>query len=86
MNRRSFFKTLGCAAPTIFIPKLIVACWKPLVKPVTRSIADIELYNKLPFYLVKMQIERRQNWEIWRNFLGKKQYKLNMGDTTRIIV
>src|SRR5437773_1414053 len=44
---------------------------------------DINLYNRLPFYLVKQQIEYRKTWQIYSGLITNIDWKPNMGSTMR---
>lgn len=46
---------------------------------------DLDLYQALPFYLAKTQVDRRKWWSIWSKFTKKRPWKPNMGPNMRLV-
>lgn len=44
---------------------------------------QLDLYNKLPFYLLEAQADYRRHWTVWDKLFNKISWKPNMGDTMR---
>lgn len=49
----------------------------------TWSQQDVNLYQKLPFYLAKTQVDTIQEYAIWSKFVGKIRWTPNMGSVMR---
>lgn len=47
---------------------------------------DINIYNRLDFYLAKRQVDRRKFYPTYSRFLGKVKWTPNQGDTMRTVV
>jgi len=46
---------------------------------------DRFIYNRLNYYLVKMQIEYKQTWQVYANLVGTKKWQQNMGPVMRSV-
>lgn len=83
MNKRNFLKrlALGIAAGFIAPSELTDrALWIPnkkvlfLPSSIVQSgwtEGDVMLYNRIPFYFVRLEIERNKNWETWIDYNSK---------------
>jgi hypothetical protein len=48
-----------------------------------QGIEDIEKFNRLPFYLVKNEVELFPQWNIWDQLFGDVSWQQNEGDTMK---
>lgn len=53
------------------IDQSVVASWNE---------QDVNLYNRLPYYLAKQQVDSRKTWATWSKFCGKRRWIPNSGD------
>lgn len=47
---------------------------------------QLNLYNKLPFYLLEAEAKFRKSWVVWKPLLGTIPWKANSGDTMRRVM
>lgn len=47
---------------------------------------QVDLYNKMPFYLMQAESDYRQHWTVFNKLLTPVQWKPNMGDTMRRVM
>ena len=48
-----------------------------------QGVEDIEKFNRLPFYLVKNEVELFPQWNIWDQLFGDVPWQTSMGDTMK---
>lgn len=46
---------------------------------------DRFMYNRLPFYLTKMQVKHKKDWPVWAKLVGNKPWKANQGSVMRSV-
>lgn len=62
--------------------------WHGELKPAPLSYwssADVEAYNKLPFYLAKMEHGRAYGYATYSKLLSKRKWEPNMGSVMRAV-
>lgn len=86
MNRRSFLTNALKSLATIAILPSAITYQRHWVRPegaqllVPALTADwndeaIELYNRLPLYLIKMQHKLNPNWDSWNQLVNYKKFE-----------
>jgi hypothetical protein len=91
LSRRNFFNkaamfVAGCA---LALKVKAENPWKDLHwegKVPEITIADIEKFQRLPFYLVKNEIRHIHDYRAWGYLTGKSNWQPNMGSVTRAVV
>lgn len=63
--------------PAAYLPEIDLATCR------SWSEQDINMYNALPFYFAKLQIEYRKHWAHWSPYFGKIKWEPNMGPLLR---
>lgn len=63
--------------PTAYMPEIDLAACRDW------SEQDRDMYNAMPYYFVKLQIEYRKHWSTWSPFFGSIPWQPNMGPIMR---
>lgn len=85
MNRRNFLSNLikGVVTFTILPPATTYnRIWKATIDIPEKT---LQLYNKLPFYLAKIEFDRREGkiYSCWNNMLKEGKFPSNRGNVIR---